>query len=51
MLHKIERSLIFKEKMLQEAKKRGEKLKEFYDGIFARMKKIEVDLTTLRISI
>lgn len=37
--------------MLQEAKKRSQKLKEFYDGIFERMRKVEDDLKKLRISI
>lgn len=40
LLHKMEKALIFKEKMHQEAKKRGEKLKEFTDSIYAKMKKI-----------
>jgi hypothetical protein len=38
----MERALIFKEKMHQEAKKRAEKLKEFTDGIYTKMKTVEL---------
>ena len=48
ILHKMEKALIFKEKMHQEAKKRGERLKEFTDGIYTKMSSIEAELNKLR---
>ena len=47
----MERALIFKEKMHQEAKRRCEKLKEFTDGIYTKMRQIEADLNNIRIEI
>ncbi len=44
----MEKALIFKEKMHQEAKKRGEKLKEFTNGIYSKLKQIENDLNKIR---
>ena len=37
--------------MSQEARKRGEKLKEFMDGIYSRMSAIQSDLNQLRVDI
>lgn len=51
LLHKMERAFIFKEKMHQEAKRRGEKLKQFTDGIYDKMRQIEAELNILRVSI
>lgn len=48
LMHKMEKTLIFKEKMHQEAKKRGEKLKEFTNQIYNKMKQIENDLNRIR---
>jgi len=47
----MERAFIFKEKMHQEAKRRGEKLKQFTDGIYDKMRQIEAELNILRVSI
>jgi hypothetical protein len=40
-IHKAEMALIFKEKLHQEVKKKSERLREFTNQIYARMKQIE----------
>lgn len=47
----MERALIFKEKMHQEAKRRAERLKEFTDAIYLKMKALEESLNHIRLQV